>query len=203
MMDQTHWLSLMQALGFKPNLGTCDALLKEHAGRHRHYHTQEHISACLRHLDTVREKTNHPNEIALAFWFHDAVYKAFSATNERDSADWAIEFLEENRANQDMIDRVEALIMATVHNPGPLSGDMAIMVDIDLAILGASQQVYDQYEINIRKEYRRVPGFIFRKKRKALLRAFLDQDRLYHTDHFHDLWNGQALKNLSRAIAAL
>ena len=203
MMNGENWLDMMKALGFAPNLEICDALLTEHAARHRYYHTVEHISACLGHLEGVKDQAGHPSEIALAFWFHDAIYKPFSSRNERDSADWAIEFLRDNDADEAVVDRVDALIMATVHNPGSLSGDLAIMVDVDLAILGAPPKIYDQYERNIRLEYRRVPGLIFRQKRKALLQSFLDQTRIYHTDHFRGLWEDQARANLTRAITAL
>jgi len=116
--------------------------------------------------------------LALAFWFHDAIYKPFSSTNERDSADWAMRFLEENGAESEAIGRIEALVMATCHDAEATDPDMQILIDIDLSILGARPEVYDQYERNIRKEYRRVPKFVFRKKRKEILQGFLDKPRL-------------------------
>lgn len=203
MMTLENWQNLMQAFGFGENRATFDALLSAHTGRGRHYHSDEHISACLRHLETVRGQVSDWKMLALAFWFHDAVYKPFSATNERDSADWAMQFLKDNRSAQDQIDRIDALIMATCHNAKAADPDMQYLIDIDLSILGARADVYDQYEKNIRREYRRVPGFLFRKKRKELLCAFLGQPKIYGSDYFHDLLEEQARVNLERAINAL
>ncbi len=203
MMTLDSWQSLMQAFGYGENRTTFDALLGAHTARGRHYHSDEHISACLRHLETVRDKVIDWKMLAMAFWFHDAVYKPFSSNNERDSADWAMQFLKENAATQKQIDRIDALIMATCHNAKAVDPDMQILIDIDLSILGARADIYDQYEKNIRREYRRVPVFLFRKKRKNLLRMFLDQPRIYGSNHFHDLLEEQARVNLKRAIEAL
>ncbi len=202
-MTWDEWSNLQADLRFGANPAIFEDLIKAHQERHRHYHTVNHVRACLAHLNDIRDLLEHPSEVALAFWFHDAVYKPFSSTNERDSADWAVQFLENNHADQSQINRVESLIMATRHNPGSLAGDLAFMVDIDLAILGSRADVYDQYERNIRREYKWVPGVIFRKKRKALLRGFLARDRIYQTDHFAEIWEAPARENLKRAIAGL
>ena len=65
-MDRENWLILMEALGFAPNTETCDKLLSAHEARSRHYHTQDHLTACLRHLESVWDQARHPDEIAHA-----------------------------------------------------------------------------------------------------------------------------------------
>ncbi len=202
-MTYENWQALMQAFGFSENVSTYDVLKAAHAEPHRYYHTSSHISACLRHLHSVRGEVDDWKSIALAFWFHDAIYKPFSATNERDSTDWAIEFLEGNNASAKDINKIEDLIMATCHDAKTTEKDAQILVDIDLSILGAMPEIYDVYERNIRKEYRRVPKFIYRKKRKEILQGFLDRSKVYGTDHFSRLWEAQARENLARAIAFL
>ena len=171
--------------------------------RQRHYHTFVHVSACLGHLDTVRSEVDNWKAIAMAIWFHDAIYRPFSATNERDSADWAIKFLRHNNASFLDIQKVEDYIMATCHNAECIDKDTQTLVDIDLSILGAASEIYDVYERNIRKEYRRVPMFIYRKKRKELLRSFLAQSKIFGTEYFNNLWENQARENIARAIANL
>lgn len=202
-MTWEEWTSLMNAFGFAENKDTFSELLEVHTGKDRHYHSDIHISACLKHLETVREQLDDWKVLALAFWFHDAVYKPFSATNERDSANWAMQFLKDNGAAQEKIERIDALIMATCHNGQATDNDMQILIDIDLSILGARADVYDIYEKNIRKEYRRVPGFLFRKKRKALLQSFLDQDQIFGSEYFKGLLEKQARINLQNAIDVL
>ncbi len=202
-MNREQWISLMQAWSFSENQATFEELIKCHQAKGRFYHSNEHISACLQHLDEVKDQVQDWKTLALAFWFHDAIYNPFSSSNERDSANWAMRFLAENDASKDQIDRIEALIMATCHNAEAADSDMQILIDIDLSILGTRPGVYDIYEKNIRKEYRRVPRFIFRKKRKEILQQFLNQPRIYGSQYFYDLLEEQARANLKRAVEQL
>jgi predicted metal-dependent HD superfamily phosphohydrolase len=47
-----------------------------------------------------------------------------------------------------------------------------------------------------------VPGFLFRRKRRAILRSFLDRPRIYSTPHFNASLEQAARKNLQRAVGA-
>ncbi len=203
MMNFENWTKIMQAYGFASGRNVCEELIAAHQSKGRHYHTDEHISACLRHLEKVRHDVTDWKSLALAFWFHDAVYKPFSSTNERDSADWAIRFLKANQASADQITRIDELIMATCHNGEASDHDMQILIDIDLSILGARPEVYNVYEVNIRKEYKRVPGFIFKSNRKKILHSFLAKPRIYGTDYFFEKLETTARENLRRAAANL
>lgn len=198
-----RWASLCRNLAFEPDTGTYGALIKAHAEPHRAYHTLDHIAACLRHLDVVRGQTERPDEIEMALWFHDAVYAPFSATNEQDSAEWAADWLQDQGVDKTATARIADHILETKSHNKPASMDGRFMLDIDLSILGTHAPVYDQFEVDIRREYRRVPGIVFRKKRKAILEGFLARDRIYGTQHFHDKLESQARVNLARAISNL
>jgi predicted metal-dependent HD superfamily phosphohydrolase len=79
----------MNALGVDDNREEFHHLCEKHDEAHRRYHRGEHVGACLCHLDSVASLLERPVEMEVAFWFHDAIYEPFSATNEQDSADWA------------------------------------------------------------------------------------------------------------------
>ena len=202
-MNSERWYALMNTLGFDENHMELHHLSEKHAEAHRRYHTGAHVEACLGHMDSVASLLERLVEMEVAFWFHDAIYEPFSATNEQDSADWAREFLEEDGADAAMIQRVYDLIMTTCHTASDLEGDAAYMVDIDLSILGADEAIYDEYEQAIRFEYKKVPKFLYRRKRKQILKSFLDRDALYTTEHFSALWEVSARENLARAIQSL
>jgi len=102
-----------------------------------------------------------------------------------------------------MCSRVSDLIMATAHNTTASTSDQNLIIDIDLTILGSRPDVYREFEINVRKEYRMVPGFLFRKTRKRILSTFIERDRIYHHDHFHSRFENQARTNLHDAIKLL
>ena len=171
-----RWNALCERLGIGPDIQTYDALIAAHAEPHRAYHTLDHIAACLQHLDNVRELAGKPDEIEMALWFHDAIYAPFSDRNEEDSAEWAADWLQDKGLDKTTITNIADHILDTkTHKPRTIDG--RLMLDIDLSILGTREAVYDEFEKHIRREYRRVPGLIFRKKRKTILQGFLARGR--------------------------
>lgn len=179
------------------------ALVARYSEPHRHYHTLQHLDACLRHLPELRGLATHPDEIALALWFHDAIYDIGAADNERRSADWAVASLLSAQSEAAVAQRVIALILLTRHDAAPQTVDEQIMLDVDLAILGARAEVFDGYEGQVRAEYQNVPEALFRANRRRILQGFLARERLYHTDLFHQRLETTARHNLARSIAAL
>ena len=196
-----RWENLCENLGLEADHKTYTALINAHAEKHRAYHTLDHIAACLKHLDNVRDQLTHADEVEMALWFHDAIYKPFSSTNEDDSADMARNFLTENNVSADVTARIYDLIILTKDHGRPTSIDGQFMLDIDLSILGTASHIYAQFEADVRQEYKRVPRFIFRKKRKEILQGFLSRPKIYQTDYFYERLEAQARTNLSWAIA--
>jgi predicted metal-dependent HD superfamily phosphohydrolase len=66
----------------------------------------------------------------------------------------------------DAAERVRSLVLATRHCALPVTRDEQVLVDIDLAILGAEPARFAKYEQQIRAEYSFVPGFLFKRKRR-------------------------------------
>jgi predicted metal-dependent HD superfamily phosphohydrolase len=171
-MNKDRWEALMSAMGFEPSIGCYDELYAAYSEKHRFYHTVKHIDAMLCHFDAVKELADRPAELELAIWFHDAIYKLFSKSNELESAMWAKEFILSKGYDQMGSERVYSLIMATINNGQVQVNDEKLIVDIDLTVLGIYPEVYDEFEQNVRKEYKMVPSIIYRKKRKKLLKSF-------------------------------
>ena len=178
-----------------------DALTARHAETHRHYHTLQHLEECLHAFDRAQALAQHPHEVELALWFHDAVYEVRRHDNEERSADWARDALVAAGVSSDAAARVHALILATRHTAVPAGRDEQLLVDIDLSILGAERARFDEYEQQIRREYAFVPGFLFRRKRREILQGFLARPAIYSTTHFHDLLEARARENLQRVTA--
>ena len=81
-------------------------------------------------------------------------------------------------------ERVRALILATKHDAQPTGSDAQLLVDIDLAILGAAPERFDEYERQVQVEYSWVPEEAFRKARVGILEQFLERPAIYSTDAF-------------------
>lgn len=198
------WAALWQALGAAHvDAGLRKALLSRWNEPGRHYHTTRHLGECLRHFAAVRGEAQHAAEIELALWFHDAIYDLQAHDNERRSADWAQSAALAAGVAHAAAARVHALVMATCHDAAPASHDEALMVDVDLAILGADARRFAQYEQQVRREYAWVPQALYRQRRAAVLQGFLDRPRLYTSGHFFDTLEARARCNLRQSIRQL
>lgn len=202
-MNEARWTSLMGALGIAPSPDTFHALAKAYGEKHRGYHNAGHIAACLLALDEFRELAERPEEVEAALWFHDAVYNPHAGDNEARSAEWARAFLLSAGRAADSAQRVHDHVMATRHATPAASRDGALVADLDLSILGADRTRYDAFEKGVRKEYRWVPGFLFRSRRKEILSGFLRRDAIYHHGPVRAKLEAKARENLARAIAEL
>jgi predicted metal-dependent HD superfamily phosphohydrolase len=199
-----RFYKLCQRLALRGNTRDCLADLRaRYEQPQRFYHNLAHIEACLHHLDSCAGQCASPDAIETALWFHDAVYTIGSPDNEVDSASLAAFHLAGARAPQPFIEAVRQLILSTCHTGSPVSGDDAWIADIDLAILGQPQHVFDAYEHAIRREYAIYDDATYQKGRAGVLQRLLERQRIFFTPHFHDLYESAARANLKRSFCAL
>ena len=197
-----RWRAVVAPLLPDPE-STWQQLTTHYSEPHRHYHTLDHIAACLGWLDHYRHLAADPLCLELALWAHDVIYDPRATDNEARSADWfAQEFADSDLTDQQRA-RVQELILATIHPRPSTDPDMALLQDIDLSILGADAELYDRYEGWIRQEYEFVPEAAFRKGRSAVLESFLDQGVIYHTAELREKLELPARENLCRALKNL
>jgi predicted metal-dependent HD superfamily phosphohydrolase len=91
--------------------------------------------------------------------------------------------------------------MATRHDAQPDGTDARLVVDIDLAILGAPPARFAEYERQIRIEYAHVPSELFEPRRREVLSGFLARDPIYLTASMRAQLEQVAHSNLAQAIA--
>ena len=201
-LDAGRWGALMGRLDLPPSHDAFERLQALHAEPHRHYHTAAHVNALLRHLDAERGHAARPDRIELAIWFHDAVYKPTSKTNEADSAAMARDALAPHLPPGD-VDWVDRAIRLTADHGDTDDPDTALMLDLDLSVLGADAEVYDAYTRHVRREYRWVPGPLFRRGRRKVLAHFLAMPRIYKTERLAERWEKRARANMERELERL
>lgn len=194
------WQSTWHGLGLTPAPGLHEALLARYAEPHRHYHATQHLQECLGHADRIQALAERPAEVLIALWFHDAIYDTRRHDNEALSAQWAYQALLDAGGSTDLADRVSALVMVTQHRAEPGSRDEQVLVDVDLAILGAPPERFAQYEAQIRAEYGWVPAEVFTEKRREVLAGFLARPQIYGTELFNALYEARARDNLLQAL---
>lgn len=196
-----RWSRACVEVGVAPDEGDYRRVRRAWSGVGRHYHTLTHLDACLRELDAARDLAVRPAEVELALWFHDAIYRSWRRDNEAQSAALAVKLL--RVAAADCVERIRLAILATTHRDEDIAGDTALVVDIDLSILGAPPDVYAQYERAIRREYWWVPRARYVAGRGRLLEGILGRFAIYKHDRFYERYESQARANISAAIAQL
>ena len=179
-----------------------------HAGPDRGYHGWSHPLALLALHAEVEPLLHDPEAVRCAILLHDAIYEPRRIDNESRSAALAARMLE-GMVPDDTLARTIRLIEATARHaipadlPGAEAADMALFLDMDLSILGASPSDFDAYEAGVRHEYREVPEAVFRHGRAAILEGFLARDALYLSDWGRTRFEVAARENLKRSIAKL
>lgn len=179
-------------------------LLKRWSEPQRRYHTVEHLTAVLDHIDTLEEYADDPDLVRLAAWFHDAVYLPERSTNEERSARLAERALPEAGVPEEKAAEVARLVRLTVtHDPAEGDRNGAVLCDADLAILAAAPDAYAAYVAAVREEYGFVPDAAFREGRAAVLRQLLALPRLFRTPYGEREWEARARENLRGELVAL
>ena len=168
-----------------------------------HYHTLQHISDMLIELLNVKVFIKDWNAVVLALFYHDCIYNTTNLDNEEQSAKIAFQRLSEINVPQEILSKVNELILATKYHRKNQDQDINYFIDADLSILGQSTVKYFIYSENIRKEYEQFPTEIYNPSRKNVLKKFITQEKIYITDHFNYLYEQQARENLDFEINQL
>jgi predicted metal-dependent HD superfamily phosphohydrolase len=197
------WRDSRWALGIGPDDAALGDLIARYSEPHRAYHGLTHVDACLAVLELHRGLAARIGEVATALLFHDAIYDPTRRDNEVESAKLARAVLMRASVDTAAIDRVEAMILATRDHDPHGSSDAALLLDVDLSILGEDRATFDAFDRAIRKEYAFVPDDEYRSGRRAVLERFLSRPRIFHTDAMHEEREARARENLTFAIARL
>lgn len=181
-------------------------LLAAYEEPNRHYHDLRHLYLVVTAVEELAPAGRIPDLLAatLAAYYHDAVYDPQRKDNEERSAQWAERDLRRLGVMPAMAQRVADLVRLTATHR--VDGDDAAaraLLDADLAILAAENDIYDRYADGIRREYAHVPEADFVAGRRAVLQGFLDRDRIFLTSTGYGLWEDAARANLRRELARL
>jgi predicted metal-dependent HD superfamily phosphohydrolase len=176
-----------------------------YAEPHRRYHTERHLDECLNQVDRPADLAERDRRrLRWALLWHDAVYEPGARDNEARSA--ALAKTELTACDVDPADVAEVvrLILLTESHRAPADDYLgALMVSIDLSILGSDPQRYREYSAATREEYGHVPDELWRAGRSAVLRRMLDAEALYPDARFRDALEAQARANMTDELRAL
>ncbi|RKT70393.1 putative metal-dependent HD superfamily phosphohydrolase [Saccharothrix variisporea] len=193
------WDKAVQTLGGRP--GTAGDLAARYAEPHRAYHDTDHVLAVARDVaDLAAHRTERDRAVlTLAALAHDVVYDGRPGEDERNSAEWVRERLEEAGVDPEP---VVALVLATIDHTAT-DELTALLMDADLAILAADPEAYERYRQAVRREYAHVTDEAWRAGRGQVLESLHERDPLYRTPRARARWEARAKANLAAELAGL
>ncbi|MEX5236297.1 DUF4031 domain-containing protein [Kocuria arenosa] len=189
-----------------PELGA--ELVDRWSEPHRHYHGPAHLLAVLEAVDLLRKGSGldpaRAEALVLAAWFHDAVYRGRPGADERESAELARSRLLAAGFPEPLVAEVERLVLLTLgHRVVDEDTVGAVLLDADLAVLGADPAGYAAYVAGVREEYAHVPGPLFGQARLRVLEDLQGRQPLFRTAAAQRRWGPAAARNLDSEIGRL
>ena len=182
-----------------------DRIVSLHSAPDRRYHTLVHLYEMMGLLD-ILEQSRNPIMI-LAVFFHDAIYNAKSSTNEEDSAKLFQEFCADvHESSSDIEASVVRYILLTKSHIVPQDSDdcnLALFLDVDMAVLGKEGDAYLHYAGLIRQEYNFVERSVYCEKRAEILTSFLRESQIFASMPMRVALEQQARGNLRKEIELL
>jgi predicted metal-dependent HD superfamily phosphohydrolase len=134
--------------------------------------------------------------------YHDAVYDPRRSDNEAMSALLASDVATEIGWTPSRSATVHRLVACTAGHR-PASPDETLLVDADLAVLGAEPKDYAAYVRGVRAEYAHVTDAEWKVGRAAVLRQFIDAPTVFHTEPMQTAREARARANLLAELSTL
>lgn len=182
---QQHWLNLEKAYSKKS----------------RHYHNLTHIQDMIFSFEKYLDQLLFPNEVLYSIFYHDYIYVSSKKDNELKSAESAIKILPKNSdLNPTMV--FDTIVATQLHQHND-NEDINWLIDFDLKILARDWNDYKIYFEQIRKEYRIYPDFLYKPGRAKALKHFLENEFIFQTDEFRNLYEEKARMNIEKEILLL
>lgn len=176
-------------------------LEKAYSKKSRHYHNLTHIKDMIESYDLYFDQLKCPNEVLYTIFYHDYIYASSKKDNELKSAEFALKVLPKNVTLNTQL--VFDMICATQMHQQHTIEDINWLIDFDLKVLARDWEDYKIYFEQIRKEYRIYPDFLYKPGRAKALKHFLENEFIFQTETFRNLFEEKARINIEKEISLL
>lgn len=172
-----------------------------YSSKSRHYHNLTHLEEMIDLYDMYYSNLQFPDEVLYSIFYHDYVYKVTRKDNELKSAEHALSILPTNaKLNKQLV--FDMICATQLHQHNKIE-DTNWLIDFDLKILSKDWEDYKIYTRQIKKEYNIYPDFLYNPGRKKALEHFLENENIYQTPTFRNLFEDKARENIKKEIATL
>lgn len=166
----------------------------------RYYHDLSHLEYMMKQALRYKSRLTDPDTLMFSIFYHDLVYNPLRNDNEDKSAVILNDDLIKMGVSGKQIEKCQKQILASIDHNSREDEDTNYFIDFDLAILGASPELYLDYSVKIRKEYAVFNDLEYRTGRRKVIKHFLEMNRIYKTDIFYENHEQPARKNLKKEL---
>jgi predicted metal-dependent HD superfamily phosphohydrolase len=152
-------------------------------------------------LENVKNDIDDLDSFKLSVFYHDIIYDATANDNEKQSAILMQKHL--SKTSFTNIQKCSEQIEATKRHEKSSHLDTNYLLDIDLAILGENESVYENYCNQIRNEYKMYSNRQYYHGRILVLQNLLSSDTIFKTAYFRNIYEKRAKNNLQNEILLL
>lgn len=198
--------------------GAWEALDAGYSESHRAYHTWPHVGSLLDKLSAFSGLCRRADLVAMAVFWHDAVYQTQSRNGRARTDDDNVRESAQLFRDYTLLDEADAgavydMIIATANHLQPglknqhyagFARDLDLFLDLDLSSLASPWEEFVEDLARIRSEFASVPESVFIENRIALLGRFASEDvPLYRCKETSEKWREAAKANLRRCLCSL
>ncbi|KFD50179.1 hypothetical protein M514_08924 [Trichuris suis] len=178
-------------------------ILETYTAPSRHFHNILLVHRTFLLYDRCKHLLTNRYAVAFAIFFHDICYDATSNSNEHESALEFQKFSKETVINQPecVIDLIER--RGSIAQDESKIGDAEYFSDLQLAVLGSTEQEYEEYKRNLRLECCHLNDDAYRAQRLKLLKTLLLIPNIFRTSFFRELFEKQSRENVQKEIDEL
>jgi predicted metal-dependent HD superfamily phosphohydrolase len=193
-------------------LGVIDDIAAHYQEPQRSYHTLLHIYEMIQNYTNYQEHI--PGEkykfiVYMSILYHDIIYFPMNKDNEEES----VSFMKTSLSpfvSGPVIAEIGSFVLATKSHKIPedlvdteARNAMALFLDLDLLILGASPDRYSEYSRQIRQEYSEYSEVDYCSGRKKVLESFLTKDVVFYSEVIRKDFEEIARNNIANEIKIL
>lgn len=168
-------------------------LLRRWREPHRRYHGESH----LRHGLGVLAFLGAGRPERVAFWFHDAVHRSSSPSDEEASALLAGSLLDGVFPASEREEVIRLVLVTIDHDPGPDDLAGGRISDADLAALASPWGAYLANAQRVRSESPGLDGAAWQARRLDFIDRLVGRAAIFRTPKGVALWEAAARRNLA------
>ena len=175
------------------------ALIRSFARKKRYYHTLQNTLENLTELSKLKKQLVQYDIAEAALWYCHAVQNTEAENSIELNARYAYNTFKNSGLDVNFCNQVAYYIRCTNHLNPDLRDDAVCLADIDLLVLGKSEEVFAEFESNLRREFYWMPENQYLHLRKEHYQRLLQRPAVFLSGYFKQ-YETQARKNLERFL---